>query len=152
MTSSSPLIADWWSPRTRRRFKYAAMLENREDLLSLKHGSGANLTKFYCAINALRTASAALRGRNIRVLHIHDANRMLVFKRWLDDEALLVFASLNDQPFATGYSIFHPLVDDGGWREIFNSDSSDSGGSNVGNAGAVLQAGNGTLAPVVPYA
>lgn len=134
------------------RFKYAGVLDSREDLLALKHGSGASLAKFYSAINTLRTASAALRGRNIRVLHVHDANRMLVFKRWLGDEALLIFASLNDQPFASGYSVSHPLVDDGGWREIFNSDAAEFGGSNVGNAGAVLQAINGTLAPVVPYA
>jgi 1,4-alpha-glucan branching enzyme len=135
-----------------RRFKYAGVLDNREDLLALKHGSGAGLAKFYSAINTLRTDSAAVRGRNIRVLHVHDANRMLVFKRWLGDEALLIFASLNDQPFASGYSISHPLVDDGGWREVFNSDAAEYGGANVGNAGATLQAINGTLAPVVPHA
>jgi 1,4-alpha-glucan branching enzyme len=134
------------------RFKYGNVLDNREDLLELKRTFGSSMAKYYRDINALRSGSPALRSRNIRVLHVHDINRTLVFKRWLDGEAFLVFSSLNDQPFTSGYRISHPMVENGGWREVFNSDSAIYGGSNVGNAGAVLHAIHNTLVPVVPHA
>lgn len=88
----------------------------------------------------MRLATRALRSRDIRVLYVHNQNRILAFRRRADGEELLVVAGLNDTPFRGGYVIppFH--VPSGRWQEIFNSDSSRYGGDDVGNAGGIIQA------------
>ena len=46
---------------------------------------------------------------------------------------MMVVASLNNAAFGAGYQIRDSRIADGRWREVFNSDSSHYGGSNLGN-------------------
>ena len=54
---------------------------------------------------------------------MHDANRVLAWRRWGDGEDFLVLASLNNHPFRDGYTVANPRLPDGRWKEVFNSDS-----------------------------
>ena len=79
--------------------------------------------------------------RNIDVLHTHDANRVLAFRRWEAGDELLVIASLNNSAFAGGYRIQSSRIADGRWREIFNSDTAGYGGSGLVDADPIPSAG-----------
>jgi 1,4-alpha-glucan branching enzyme len=132
-----------------RRFKYNAVMQNREDLHTLRQTTGANLFRFYADINHLRRGTLALHSRNIDVVHTSNENRVLAFTRWHDQESILVVASLNDQPFTDGYYIRHPAVG-GRFREIFNSDAAIYGGKNIGNLGATVDGDGDGLRVVIP--
>ena len=74
---------------------------------------------------------------------------MLAFRRWEGEQNILVMASLNNHDFAAGYRIQHPAITDGHWREIFNSDARDYGGSGLTNAGTI-EAANGSFTALLP--
>ena len=109
-------------------FLYNHILANREDLRSYRESSGQFLFEFYRDLIRLRLASPGLRTRLIDVLHAHNANRVLAWRRWGEGEDYLVLASLNNQPFRDGYSTANPRLPDGRWKEVFNSDSERYGG------------------------
>lgn len=134
-----------------KRFKYNGVLVNKEDLLGMANGDGALLLRFYADINGLRAGRSGLRGRAIEIVHAHNDNRVLAFRRWADGEQFLVVASLADRPYS-GYTIGHGSITGGGWREIFNSDSRHYGGADLGNQGSTLLARQGALSPVIPAA
>ena len=102
-------------------YRYDDFINYRENFPALRQGVGANLFRFYQALIRLRLAYPALRSRNIDVLHTHDANRILAFRRWEAGEELLVIVSLNNGAFADGYQIQSTHIADGRWQEIFNS-------------------------------
>jgi 1,4-alpha-glucan branching enzyme len=137
-----------------RPFLYNAVLEHREDLLALRHGDGSRLFAFYRDLIGLRLSPAnhALRCRDIDILHVHDANRVIAFQRASDGQRFLVIASLNDQAFSHGYRIEHAAIPPGDWREIFNSDSRRYGGRDIGNSGATLRSPGGRFEAVLPAA
>ncbi|ACB73632.1 alpha-amylase family glycosyl hydrolase [Opitutus terrae] len=135
-----------------QRFKYNAVLAEREDLATLRSGTGAALVRFFADLNRLRRDHSALRSRNIDVLHVHNANRVLAWKRWDDAQSFLIVASLNDAAFDRGYTIEHPHIEPGTWREIFNSDSRHYGGADVGNGGGSIWTGGGRFSAVLPFA
>ena len=78
--------------------------------------------------------------------HVH----RLAFTRNYGPDHVLVMASLNNQPFSSGYAI--DGVADGRWREVFNSDAALYGGWNDGNGGADLPSGSGRFTAVLPRA
>jgi 1,4-alpha-glucan branching enzyme len=90
----------------------------------------------------------------IDILHQSNTNRLIAFKRWIDDEEIIVVASFNDTAFTNGYVIERDVVGipNVGWKEIFNSDGAAYGGWNVGNRGAVVGSSGGRLDVVVPAA
>ncbi|WP_152054326.1 alpha-amylase family glycosyl hydrolase [Tautonia marina] len=135
-------------------FLYNAVLENREDLFALRDGPGAHLFAFYTDLIRLRLdpANPALRSRHINVLHSHDVNRVLAFHRASDGQEFLVIANLNDHPFEQGYAIEHGAISSGDWREVFNSDSQNYDGWNVGNFGATIPSPHGRFEAVLPAA
>lgn len=133
-----------------RRFKYDAVLQNKEDLTHLRETTGALLFRFYSELNRLRQMWTAFRSHNIDVVYANNADRVLAFRRWDEHEHFLIVASLNDQPFANGYQIAHSEIANGRWRESFNSDARSYGGDNVGNYGATIQADGVGLSIVVP--
>jgi 1,4-alpha-glucan branching enzyme len=135
-----------------KRFKYNAVLANKEDLHALARGSGRQLLRFYADINRLRLARDGLRGRAIAIVHVHNENRVLAFRRWNQAEEYLIVASLADRPFAAGYTLDGDNLTDGAWREIFNSDSEHYGGANVGNLGTILPCRDHGVTVVVPAA
>ena len=75
------------------------------------------------------------------MLHVHDANRVLAFRRWLGDAEFLVLASLNNAAFADGYWIAHPALRDGAFVEVLNSDADIYGGLGVTNGGTLTSGG-----------
>jgi 1,4-alpha-glucan branching enzyme len=131
-------------------FLYNHIFANREDLYGYRRNSGRFLFAFYRDLIRLRRASPGLRTRQIDVLHVHDANRVLAWRRWGEGEDYLILASLNDRPFRDGYTIAHPRLPDGRWEEVFNSDSDRYGGDHVGNPGAAIPARGGALHALIP--
>jgi 1,4-alpha-glucan branching enzyme len=130
----------------------AGILAAREDIVGEASTTGANLFAFYKAMIAFRRAHASLRGGAIAVVHVHDDNRVIAWTRQSAAEELLIVASLNNAPFASGYGLAcdPALLPDGAWQEVFNSDSAAYGGDNFGNAGATLDSAGGFLSLVVP--
>jgi 1,4-alpha-glucan branching enzyme len=128
-------------------FKFDTFYLNKEDLIGERTGDGRFLFRFYQDLNRLSTTRPSLRSRNINVLHSHNDNRVIAFLRTIGTEQTLVVASLNDRPFEFGYDI---PVPNGGYKELFNSDSHWYGGNNVGNHGATLPAVNGQIAVTLP--
>lgn len=149
LSAGTPMFLFGEEVGAERRFKYDAVLQNREDLFALRNTTGANLFRFYADINRFRLGSPALRSRNIEVVYSSNENRVLAFTRWCDSQMYLIVGSLNDRPFAGGYVI--PNWRFGGeWQEIFNSDSSSYGGSNIGNCGGILDGRGENLRLILP--
>lgn len=151
LSAGTPMFLFGEEVGAEHRFKYGAVLKNKEDLKQLRDTSGAQLFRFYSALNRLRLAWPALRSRNIDVIYVDNANRMLAFRRWDKDEEFLIVASLNNHPFDLGYTIHSDRLPDGKWREIFNSDAAYFGGSNIGNSGGTVNCREGSLNVVMPF-
>jgi len=131
-------------------YPYDLFLSQREDFLRERGGNGANLFRFYQDIIKLRRRKPALRTAELVPLHVRNDNRVLVFRRSLENEHFVVFASFNNFAFADGYRVNEAEIPDGAWREIFNSDAAVYGGSNVGNGGMVRQSRYGSMDAVIP--
>jgi 1,4-alpha-glucan branching enzyme len=131
-------------------YRYDDFVYHRTDIEAAARGEGSNLFAFYQAVITLRRSVAALRARALEILHVDDTNRVLAFRRSYGGDDVLVVASLNDRPFASGYAFGD--VRDGTWREIFNSDSAWYGGWNDGNSAADLASCSGRINPVLPRA
>jgi 1,4-alpha-glucan branching enzyme len=97
---------------------------------------------FVRGVIALRRRQPALRGERMNLYHVHNANRVLAFHRWLDGQGrdIVVLASLNESTFWS-YQIGFPGA--GRWLEVFNSDLYDhwSNPNVVGNGGFVSSDG-----------
>ncbi|MFZ0258182.1 MAG: alpha-amylase family glycosyl hydrolase, partial [Gammaproteobacteria bacterium] len=130
-------------------YRYDDFLSNREDFEALRQGAGGRLFQFYQDVIGLRLRHPALRSANIDVLYVHDANRMLVFRRWEGSEDFLVVASLNNTRFSDGYEVRNARLADGTWSQVLNSDASLYGGWGIENPGSVRSAG-GVFTPRVP--
>jgi 1,4-alpha-glucan branching enzyme len=133
-------------------YRYNDFLDHREDILGERNGSGAKMFRYYQEIITLSRRLRSVRSHNLAVLYHSNLDRVLVFKRWSGDEEVIVFASFNNIPFASGYVIQTDLlsIPNGGWKEIFSSDAAAYGGNNVGNAGAVIQSNNGRIEVNIP--
>lgn len=130
-------------------YTYDTFIRNREDLLGQRQGEGKDLFEFYRELVRLRLEHPALQTREIDVVHVHNSNRVIAFRRWSGAEDFLVVASLNNHPCDSGYLVENLRIPDGLWREAFNSDAARFGGDNVGNHGAdVLSTGGRFLAAV----
>lgn len=73
----------------------------------------------------LRRQRPGLRGKGFRVVHAHNANRVLAFHRWVPDAGHDVVVVVSLATFHQyGYRIGFPLA--GRWQEVFNSDVYDN--------------------------
>jgi len=151
LSAGTPMFLFGEEAAAEKRFKYDAVLKNRENIEALGETTGANLFRFYGDVNRLRLASPALRSRNIAVIYASNENRVLAFCRWTGQEVYLVVASLNDRNFDQGYVISDWRVG-GRWKEILNSDSVHYGGGNFGNAGGIVTGHEGSLNLRIPAA
>lgn len=131
-------------------YRYRDFLDNREDLLGEREKDGKNLFKFYQDLIRLGYNHSGLRAHTLEIIHVHNVNRVIAFRRWDETEELLVLASLNNSPFSSGYTIESPSIGNSRWQEIFNSDAERYGGCNVGNLGASIPANNGRIFVVIP--
>ncbi|MDC7788499.1 alpha-amylase family glycosyl hydrolase [Rhodoplanes sp. TEM] len=121
-------------------YRYNDFIAHREDFEALAESDGARLFRFYQAVIALRLGAPALRSHALDVLHVHDANRVLAFRRAAAGQDFVVLASLANHAFAAGYRIQHPALADGSWREALNSDAAVFGGGGLVNAEPVTSA------------
>ena len=121
-------------------YRYNDWLYHREDFQALRATSGAKLFAFYRDVIQLRRQHDALRSTNSEVLHVHDANRVLAFRRWLAHQEFLVCASFSSAPFADGYRISHSALRHSVFVEVLNSDSAAYGGGGVANTGTLISA------------
>jgi 1,4-alpha-glucan branching enzyme len=135
-----------------KTYKYDNVLQSREDILGDSKGLGARMFCFYQDLITLSKRLRSIRSQNIDIIHQSDANRIIVFKRWIGTEEVIIFASINNSPFKNGYVVEKDLaaIPNSSWKEIFNSDSSLYGGQNVGNAGASIPAHDGKIAVNIP--
>ena len=94
--------------------------------------------RFTRELLALRRHLPALRSEGYAPIHVHDANRVLAFQRWVPGIGadVVVVVSLADET-RYGYEIGFPR--EGCWREVFNSDVYDGwvNPNGAGNGGSV---------------
>jgi 1,4-alpha-glucan branching enzyme len=154
LSAGTPMFFMGDEVAAQKRYTYKEFLTAREDILAERAGQGAAMFRFYQELITLNRRFRAVRSQNVDILHQSNANRVVALKRWLDDEALIVVASLNNTAFANGYTIAKDLlgIPDAGWKEIFNSDSAAYGGRNVGNQSALMHSSGGRLDVVLPAA
>ena len=134
-----------------KSYKYDSFIYNREDLAGERAGNGAYMFRFYQDIITLTRRLSSIRTKNIDILHVNNESRVIAFKRWRGDEQVLILASWNNHPFPQ-YQILSDSfrLPNGGWHEIFNSDSLIYGGSNVGNGGSTLFSSQGIITVALP--
>jgi 1,4-alpha-glucan branching enzyme len=133
-------------------YRYDTFLDNRENLRELRSGDGKRLFEFYRDLIALRRSNAAIRSRNIDVVYVNNATRILAFRRWHEGQQLLVVASLNNRPFDNGYHVWSDRLSNGAWRTVFTSDQRRYGGDGIGAGDGVLNASDSTLDVKIPRA
>ena len=148
LSAGTPMFLMGEEIGAQKPYRYRDFLDNREDLQGEKATYGAQLFRFYHDLIQLRRNHSGLRSHNIEIIHVHNANRVIAFRRWDNHEEFLIIASLNNYPFTSGYAIHHPSIGDRQWQEIFNSDAEPYGGNNIGNYGIVMASNNNTLNPV----
>ena len=127
--------------------RYNNIEDSKEDLLGERAGDGARMFRFYQDLIRLRRSSRALRSRQIDIIHANDGGRVIAFTRTAGTGRMLVVASLSNHPYLDGYLLRTDpdRLPSGRWQELFNSDSSRYGGTDVGNFGAAIPAQGGRL-------
>jgi 1,4-alpha-glucan branching enzyme len=130
-------------------YRYNDFIDHREDFQSLRQGAGERLFRFYQDVIELRSTHVGLRSSSVDVLYVHDANRLLMFRRWEGTEEYLIVASLNNIRFSDGYQMRNIRLTDGAWREILNSDAATYGGWGITNPDTIRSSG-GTFKPRIP--
>ena len=93
----------------------------------------------------LRWLCPGLRGRGLRVLHMHDEQRILAFHRWVEGTGQDVIVVVHLSTFHRyNYRIGFPAA--GRWREVFNSDVyEDWVNPGVAGNGGAVQADGGAM-------
>jgi 1,4-alpha-glucan branching enzyme len=134
-----------------KHYTYDRFTENREDLTGERTGEGGRMFRFYQDIIRLSKMFTSVRNGGVDILHVHNANRIIAFKRYAGNEQLLVIASLDNQPYGSYTIASDPFrLPPGIWKEIFNSDSEIYGGANFGNAGAEIGSDHGSISVAIP--
>jgi 1,4-alpha-glucan branching enzyme len=150
LSAGTPMFMMGEEIGAQRFYRYSDFLSNREDLIGERQGEGQRLFRFYQDIIRLRLERSGLRSHQIEIIHVHNANRVIAFRRWDNSEELLVVASLNNSPFSSGYAIENSRLGNNTWREIFNSDATPYGGNSIGNLSGSLASSNGRINVVIP--
>lgn len=152
LSAGTPLFFMAEEIAAQKDYRYGNVLQSREDILGERRRSGSRMFRFYQDIITLSKRLHSVRGNNIDILHCSNTERMIVFKRWSGREQVIIFASLNNAPFANGYSVRKDLlaIPNGSWKEIFNSDALLYGGSGIGNSGALIPSNDGRIEARVP--
>jgi 1,4-alpha-glucan branching enzyme len=132
--------------------RYNKIAEAKEDLQGERAGNGAAMFRFYQDLLGLNDRHSAVRSQHIDIVHALPNTRVIAFTRRLFDEDLLVVASLNNASFADGYVIEtdQGRLPAGAYREIFNSDSTRYGGSDLGNFGSAIPSSHGRIQLRIP--
>ena len=107
--------------------------------LSAPDPSMRDFLRFTRELIQLRWKQPALRAEGFRVVHVHEANRVLAFHRWVPNagQDVIVVACLANAPWRS-YRVGFPS--EGEWKEAFNSDVYDMwlNPNVMGNGGQVF--------------
>lgn len=122
----------------------------RDNFAAERSGLGAKMFKFYQDLIRLRLNHSALRSRDIKEIYNHNDNRIIAFLRKDSLSSYLIIASLNVQPFSSGYWISTDQLGGTQWTEIFNSDAQIYGGRNIGNYGMTISSSPSGINVVIP--
>ncbi len=150
LSAGTPMFMMGEEIGAQKPYRYRDFMANREDLWGERQGEGQRLFRFYQDMIRLRLNRGGLRSHYISVIYVHNANRLIAFRRWHDTEEFLIIGSLNNAAFGAGYTITSSQLGNKRWQEIFNSDASVYGGDGVGNLGSKIPTHNGTIQVVVP--
>jgi 1,4-alpha-glucan branching enzyme len=152
LSAGTPMFFMGEEVGAQKPYKYDTFLQNREDIKAERAGDGATLFRYYQDLIRFSRRHTATRSDEIDIIHVIGANRLIAFTRLAGSEKLLIVASLRNQPFLDGYIIQTDpgRLPDGLWREIFNSDAAEYGGSGIGNFGADVPASGGHIQVRVP--
>jgi 1,4-alpha-glucan branching enzyme len=152
LSAASPMFFMGEEIGAQKVYKFDSFLANRENLFGERAGNGAKLFRFYQDLIRFGRRHPATRSHEIDIIHALGSNRLIAFTRWSGSDALLVVASLRNQPFLDGYIIQTDpsRLADGPWREVFNSDAGLYGGNGVGNFGADVPVSGGRIQVRVP--
>lgn len=150
LSAGTPMFLMGEEIGAQKPYRYQDFSDNKEDLLGESAMNGARLFKFYQDLIQFRHAHSALRSHNIDIVHVHNANRVIAFRRWDDNEELLIVASLNNHPYTHEYVIKNDRIGEHQWHEIFNSDAIVYGGSDIGNFGEITVSMNGYIHLEIP--
>lgn len=152
LSAGTPMFLMGEEIGAQKPYRYGDFLENREDLFGERTGHGKQLFRFYQDLIQLRINryNTALRSHEIDLIHVHNANRVIAFRRWDGTGEFLIAATLNNQHFSQGYTLDNARIGNGNWQEIFNSDAEVYGGDNVGNAGRSIPSTEGQISLVIP--
>ncbi len=150
LSAGTPMFLMGEEVGAQKDYRYFDFIDNREDLFGQREGDGRLLFKFYQDLIRFRLSHPGLRSHNIHIVHVHNENRIIAFRRWDENEEYLVIASLNNNAFTAGYTIENVRLGDYRWLEVFNSDAEFYGGNNVGNFGATLTSSNERITVAIP--
>lgn len=97
-----------------------------------------NHLRFTQDLIRLRWRQPALRSDSVRAFHVHNANRVIAYHRWIEGQGrdVIIVASLNDNTW-WNYNVGFP--GGGHWAEVFNSDVYDNWVNPIvaGNGGGI---------------
>lgn len=150
LSAGTPMFLMGEEVGAQKDYRYNDFDDNREDLYGQRQADGARLFRFYQDLIRFRLSHPGIRSHDIDIVYTYDPNRILAFRRWGNGEEFLVVASLNNQPFATGYTIDNFRISNGQWQEVFNSDRAVYGGNDTGNFGVNISSSNGRITVVIP--
>jgi 1,4-alpha-glucan branching enzyme len=150
LSGGTPMFLFGEEVGVQKPFRYGEVLEAKENLAGQRNGEGARLFRFYQDLIRLRLGHAGLRSRSINVRFTSDEDQLLAFERSSPAEKYFVVVSLANRPYLSGYCLRGMALSDGSWREVFNSDSAQYGGDDVGNLGGIVESRGGTFTAVLP--
>jgi len=134
-----------------KKFLYGSVLHNREDYVTLKDTSGKFLFEFYKQAINLWKSHIGLKSKNIEIVYSHNDNRILVFRKWFENNEYLIIASLSNKHFhQPSYTIISDKINPTEWLEIFNGNSEIFGGDNIGNFSSKIYSTKGILNCTIP--
>jgi 1,4-alpha-glucan branching enzyme len=131
-------------------FLYDDVLSKREDIYAQQHGDGRSMFEFYRAAIQLRQDCSAFRSGQIELLHVHNINRIIAFRRWDENGDYIVISSLRNYSFDQGYIIEHSSIVAGQWHEILNSNSENYGGTGYANHGNIQSSSGHIELNIIP--
>ena len=152
LSAGTPMFFMGEEVGAQKPYRVNDFLQNREDIAAERVGAGAKLFSFYQDVIHFSRHHPATRSPDIDVIHVIGGNRLIAFTRSAGSDKLLIVACLRNQPFLDGYVIQTDpwRLQDGPWREVFNSDAPAYGGRGIGNFGANVPAVGGRFQMRVP--
>jgi 1,4-alpha-glucan branching enzyme len=152
LSAGTPMFFMGEEIAAQKRYTFNNFLSHREDILGERSGNGKAMFRYYQDLITLSRRLRSIRSHNIDIVYQRNETRVIAFKRWTDEEEVIILGSFANNSFANGYIIEKDLVaiPNAGWKEIFNSDAAIYGGQNVGNGGAIISSNQGRLNAVIP--